>query len=81
MTLDGDQECCNSFIRLIVRANISGKMEISGITDIYKEDWSRVEKFIKNHSFPGKQRQEEKVSIITAVCQNIGNELEMNRKK
>ena len=81
LTLDGDQECCNSFIRLIVRANISGKMEISGIPDIYKEDWSRVEKFIKNHSFPGKQRQEEKVSIITAVCQNIGNELEMNRKK
>ena len=76
LTLDGEQECCNSFIRLIVRANISGKIAINNIPDIYKEDWKKVEKFINNHSFSGKQRQEEKISVITSVCQNIGDELE-----
>jgi hypothetical protein len=76
LILDGDQECCNSFIRLIVRANISGKIAIHDIPDIYKEDWNKVERFIKNHSFPGKQRQEEKISVVTAVCQNVGDESE-----
>lgn len=75
-TLDGDQACCNAFIRLIVRANISGKIAIHDIPDIYKEDWNKVERFIQNHSFPGKQRQEEKISVVTAVCQNVGDESE-----
>ena len=76
LTLDGDQDCCNSFIRLIVRANISGKITIRNIPDIYKDDWQKVEGFIKNHSFPGKQRQEAKISVITEVCQNMGDESE-----
>lgn len=76
LTLDGNQECCNSFIRLIIRANISGEIAISDIPDIYKDDWKKVESFIQNHSFPGKQRLEEKVSVVTEVCQTVGDEAE-----
>lgn len=76
-TLDGDQKCCNALLRLIVRANISGKLELKSIPDIYKKDWGIVEEFIKNHSFDGKQRKEEKVSIISSICQNIDNETEV----
>lgn len=67
---DEDQACCNSFFRLVIRANISGKLLISDLPDIYKEDWEKVDKFIKEHSFPGKQRQEERISLISSVCQN-----------
>ena len=71
VTLKSDQECCNSFIRLIVRACISGSLKIKDIPSIYKDDWNKISNFIKSHSFPGKQREEEQVSIITAICQNI----------
>lgn len=70
--LDGDQACCNAFVKLIVRADISGKLALSHIPDLYKEDWAKVDRFIKNHSFPGKQRKEEKESVINVLCQNIG---------
>lgn len=67
---DGDQASCNSFLRLVIRANITGKLSISDIPDIYKDDWEKVDKYIKEHSFPGKQRREERLSLISSVCQN-----------
>lgn len=68
--LEGDQECCNSFTRLLVRANISGSLNTNNIPDIYRKDWNRVESFISNHSFPGQQRNEVKTAILTSFCQN-----------
>lgn len=43
--LDGDQECCNAFVRLIVRANISGNLNINHIPELYKNDWICIETF------------------------------------
>lgn len=70
--LDGDQECCNAFVRLIVRANISGSLNTNSIPELYKNDWRKIDTFIKNHSFPGKQRAEVKKTVIATICQNNG---------
>lgn len=70
VVFDGDQDCCNSFLKLVIRANITGRLLISDIPDMYKADWEKVDKFIKEHSFPGKQRLEERISLISSVCQN-----------
>ena len=37
----------------------------------YKGDWNIVNSFLQNHSFPGKQREEEKKAIFATICQNL----------
>ncbi len=69
--LDGDQPCCNSLIRLLLRANISGRLDIKALPDLYRPDWEKVDSFLSSHSFPGKQRQEAAQSLISSVCQNM----------
>lgn len=61
---------------MIVRAGISGKLAIRDLPEFYQDDWHKVERFLRNHSFPGKQRQDTKRSIVTEVCQNVGDESE-----
>lgn len=70
-SVEGDQAVCNSFIRLLLRANISGRMDIREIPEYYKEDWNRVERFISDNSFPGMQRRERRQSLINGGCQDI----------
>lgn len=69
--VDGDTNVCNSFIRLMVRANISGKLDISNIPEFYKKDWDTVHRFITEHSIIGRQKQEYQDSLINSLCQNI----------
>ena len=69
--LDGDQVCCNSFIHLLLRANVSGQLKITDMPDYYKEDWEKVHQFIVERSFPGRQREEQTMTLLDAVCQNI----------
>lgn len=72
--LDGNQECCNAFIHLLLRANVSGELNTENLPDFYKDDWRIISTYINHHSFPGQQRKEERASIINAVCHNIDNE-------
>lgn len=72
--LDGDQPCCNSLIRLLLRANISGRLDIKALPDLYRPDWEKVDSFLSSHSFPGKQRQEAAQSLVSSVCQNMDQE-------
>lgn len=51
-------------------------MSIHDIPDIYKDDWRKIELFIKNHSFQEKQRNEEQISVISVACQKVGGETE-----
>lgn len=66
-----DYEICAAFIHLILRANISGKLITTSIPDYYKADWDKVSDYISSRTFPGKNRDEESQSIISAVCQTI----------
>lgn len=76
--LDNDQSCCNAFIHLLLRANISGKLQPEKIPIYYQDDWNMVNSFLQNHSFPGKQREEEKKAIFATICQNVNeNSLEI----
>lgn len=75
--MNGDQAVCNSFIHLLVRANITGYLEIEQLPEFYQKDWKNVKGFITNNSFPGKQQKEWQQSLINYFCQNIntGNTL------
>ena len=70
-TLDGDQGCCNAMIRLLLRANICGKMSEDDILAYYQEDWKLIQQFLKKHSFPGRQFEEQKQAMIAAVCHSL----------
>ena len=69
--VDGNHEVCNAVIRLMIRANISGKLELSDIPELYKSDRDTVLDYIKRHSFSGRQRQEQQDTLIDSFCQNI----------
>ena len=72
--VDGDHKVCNAFIRLMVRANISGRLEIEKIPDLYKADWDIIRNYINGSSFVGRQRQELQDTLINSFCQNIDEE-------
>ena len=44
--LDNDQVCCNAFIRLLLRANISGKLQPDNMPSYYQDDWYIVNSFL-----------------------------------
>ncbi len=69
--LDGDQGCCNSFVHLLLRANITGELNIRELPCLYQPDWEKISRFLSEHSFPGRQRMEEAKAIINSVCQNM----------
>lgn len=71
--LDNDQKVCNAFIHLLLRSNIES-LRTDNIPEFYQQDWEIVSNYISEHSFPGRQREEESVSIINAVCHNIDSE-------
>lgn len=72
--LDGDQPCCNSLIRLLLRANVAGELRLREIPELYQPDWERLHGFLADHSFPGKQGREEARAVINSVCQNMDQE-------
>jgi len=65
------QDVCNSFVRLLVRANISGYIKTDDIPDYYKNDWKIVRDYISTQTFSGTQREELRDSLISIVCQNV----------
>lgn len=71
LAFEGDYACCNAFIHLLLRANISGTLDVHSLPDYYKEDGKTVLNFISGHSFPGRQRSEYQHNLINSVCQNI----------
>lgn len=72
--LEGDQRCCNAFIRLLLRANISGKLLPEQLPDYYQEDRSEIEAFFRDHSFPGTQGAGKRHAILSAFCQSLDGE-------
>lgn len=73
-SVDRNQNVCNAFIRLMIRANISGRIEIDKLPDLYKEDWNTIRNYISSHSFAGKQKRELQDTLVNSFCQNIDNE-------
>lgn len=69
--LDGDQTCCNSFIHLLLRANISGSLSLDHLPAYYKNDWDTIQHFVSAHSFPGRQQREKIQALLHSICQNI----------
>ncbi len=67
----GDQKVCNAFIRLLVRANITGQLDINKLPDYYQRDWEVVKNYIEEHTFSGMQRQEWQASLLNMLCHNI----------
>ncbi len=72
--VDGNQNVCNAFIRLMVRGNISGRLSVDEIPQLYKSDWNVIHDFIKSKSFNGKQRKEWQDTLINSFCHNIDRE-------
>lgn len=70
LSVDNDQEVCNSCVRLLIRANIA-PIEVDRIPDLYKKDWETVQKYIASHSFIGKQKSSLQDSLLNSLCQNI----------
>ena len=71
------QDCCNAFIHLLLRANITGKLEKDMLPDLYADDWTLINDFIKANTFPGYQRTEYEQNLIAKVCQDIETEGKM----
>ena len=68
--LDDNQVCCNAFVRLLVRANITGWLDLDDLPHLYEDDGRVVSEFVSNHSFPGRQQKEAAESLLQAFCQN-----------
>ena len=69
--LDGNHAVCNAFIHLLLRANISGALNVKDLPELYRKDWGIVSDYISAHSFPGKQRAETQRTLINYMCQNV----------
>ena len=69
--VEGDQECCNALIRLLLRANIGGKLSGNDIPAYYQADWKCVEKLWKKYAFPGKQQEEQRSALLASVCHSL----------
>lgn len=75
--VDGDIEVCNAFICLMVRANISGRMALAEIPELYQDKWKVIHNYISKHFFVGKQKAEGQDTLINTFCQNIDSEHEI----
>lgn len=69
--LDGDYALCDALIHLLLRANITGTLDVTKLPEYYQKDWEVVSDYIARHSFPGKQRTETRQTLLNFVCQNI----------
>lgn len=56
--VDGNIYYCSSLIRLLIRASISEKLEISDLPKDYIADWNAIKQFNKEYTLPGYQREE-----------------------
>ena len=72
--VDGDYTVCNSFLRLMMRANITGSLDTNEIPELYKRDWDVIKAYLHSHSFAGKQREAIQDSLINSFCQNVDRE-------
>lgn len=68
---DGNLKTCDAFVRLLIRANISGSLNVANLPNYYQKDWETIRTFIDNKTFSGVQKTEWQNSIINSVCQNI----------
>ena len=72
--VEGSQKVCNALVRLMIRANIAGRLDLAEVPDLYAPDWATVSAYMKAHSFAGRQRQEAQDNLINSFCQNIDRE-------
>ncbi len=71
--VDGGVDTCNALLRLIVRANVSDTLPISDIPEFYKDDWDKVNRFVKTHTLSGVWRAEFLQSLLGDAAQEIAN--------
>ena len=66
-----DQEVCNAFVHLLLRAIVSGSLDVNRLPEYYKPDWKIIQGHISSRTYPGVQRHEWQNSVINSICQNI----------
>lgn len=69
--VDGDRECCNALIRILVRASAGNGLKIGNLPERYQNDWNKLNNYIKNHSYPGEQRKHSLQIFLADICQSI----------
>ena len=69
--LGEDYGLFDSWIRLLLLAIIKGKVARTSIPEKYVSDFDAILAYVRTHSFPGKQRQERFISLVSDMCHNI----------
>lgn len=69
--MDHNQQVCNAWVRLLVRAACTGRVNTADLPEPYKADWKRIVDYNKNHTFPGVQRKENLMNLITEMCHSL----------
>lgn len=70
--LGGDYRLFDAWIRLLLLAITAGKVEKSDLPEKYRPDFDALFSYVSAHSFPGRQRQETFLSLISDMCHHIG---------
>lgn len=69
--MDQDQQVCNAWVRLIVRAGCVGRVNTTDLPTAYQADWKMIVDYNKNHTFPGTQRKENLLSLMAEMCHSL----------
>jgi hypothetical protein len=68
---EGNQNVCNAFVHLLLRAIVSDSLNVDTLPEYYKPDWKIIQDHIRSRTYPGVQRREWQNSVINSICQSI----------
>ena len=72
--LGGSYELFNAWTHLLLLSAVAGRLTRSAIPAKYQPDFEAILSYVKSHSFPGKQRQERFISLVSDMCHSIGHD-------
>lgn len=72
--LGNDYKLFNSWINLLLLSAVGRRLTKETIPAKYAPDFDAILSYVKDHSFPGKQRQERFISLVADMCHSIGQE-------
>lgn len=64
----------DSWIRLLLLAIVKGRVTRTSIPEKYGSDFDAILAYVRAHSFPGKQRKDRFISLVSDMCHNIDQE-------
>ena len=69
--LEGDTLLLRSLIRLVVRASVTGRLDLSDIPSGLYQDWKRLESHLKTMAVPGEQARGLRMCFLTEWGQSV----------